>query len=76
MFYIDRDLLNLKIRKANTTADAIAAELGIDRGTWYRHLRKGDLTISEIHEIVRILKLTTEDILEIFFAKHVAPVQQ
>lgn len=75
MFYIDRDLLNLKIRKANTTADAIADELGIDRGTWYRHLRKGDLTISEIHEVIRILKLTTEDILAIFFAQPVASAQ-
>ena len=76
MFYVDRDLLNLKIKKANTTNDVIAEELGIDRGTWFRHLRKNDLTISEIHEVIRILHLTTEDILAIFFAQSVAPVQR
>lgn len=75
MGFIDRDLLLYKVKQANTTYDALADELGLDRTTWYRHLREGSMTVAEMHEIIRILKLSVEDVLAIFFAKKVASVQ-
>lgn len=72
MPYIDRDLLNLKIKRANMTNDSVAKELGVDRSTLYRHLREGSLTVAEVHDLGKLLKLTAEDIYEIFFAHAVA----
>lgn len=72
MFTIDRDLLLYKVKQANTTYDAICKELGIDRSTWYRHLREGSMTVAELHELIRILKLSTNDVIAIFLAPKVA----
>lgn len=72
MPYIDRDLLNLKIRRANMTNDSVAKELGVDRSTFYRHLREGSLTVAEVHDLSKLLNLSTSDILEIFYAHAVA----
>lgn len=66
MFGIDRDLLLYHVKKANTTYDAIAEELGLDRTTWYRHLREGSMTVAEMHEVIRILNLSLEDAIRIF----------
>lgn len=66
MFGIDRDLLLFHVKKANTTYDAIANELGLDRTTWYRHLREGSMTVAEMHEVIRILHLSLEDAIKIF----------
>lgn len=63
---IDRDLLNLKIKRANTTIDSIAKELGIDRSTFYRHLRDGTLTVAEMQALINILHLSVDDIISIF----------
>lgn len=76
MIHIDRDLLLYKVKQANTTYDAIIEEIGIDRSTWYRHLRENSMPVAEMHEVVRILKLTFDDIIKIFFAGYVAPAQQ
>lgn len=72
MFTIDRDLLLYKVKQANTTYDAISKELGIDRSTFYRHLREGSITVAELHELIRILKLSTNDVIAIFLAPKVA----
>ena len=73
---IDRDLLLLKVKRANTTYEAIAKELGMDRSTWYRQIREGSISVATMQELVRILHLTADDIIQIFFASLVAPVQQ
>ena len=72
---IDRDLLLLKVKRANTTYDAIAEELGMDRSTWYRQIREGSISVATMHELVRILHLTADDIIQIFFANLVALAQ-
>lgn len=69
---IDRDLLSLKIKRANTTNDAVARELGVDRSTFYRHLREGSLTVAEMQSLVKILGLSLEDSIKIFLAPEVA----
>lgn len=72
MYCIDRDLLLYKVKQANTTYDAIIKELGIDRSTWYRHLRESSMTIAEMHEVVRILRLSADDVVAIFLSRKVA----
>lgn len=72
MSVIDRDLLNLKIKRANTTNDAVAKELGVDRSTFYRHVREGTLTVAEMQGIVKILHLSLDDSIKIFLAPEVA----
>lgn len=72
---IDRDLLQLKVKRANTTYNAIAEELGMDRSTWYRQLREGSMSVATICELIRILHLTVDDVIQIFFAKIVASAQ-
>jgi hypothetical protein len=69
---IDRDLLNLKIKKANMTNDSVAKELGEDRSTFYRHLREGSLTVAEMHDLIRVLGLTLDDAVKIFLSPLVA----
>lgn len=72
---IDRDLLLLKVKRANTTYEAIAKELGMDRSTWYRQIREGSISVATMQELVRILHLTADDIIQIFFANLVALTQ-
>ncbi len=69
---IDRDLLNLKIRKANMTNDSVAKELGEDRSTFYRHLREGSMTVAEMHDLIRVLGLSLDDAVKIFLSPLVA----
>ena len=73
---IDRDLLLLKVKRANTTYEAIAKELGMDRSTWYRQIREGSISVATMQELAKILHLTADDIIQIFFASLVASVQQ
>lgn len=72
MFCIDRDLLLYKVKQANTTYDALIDELGIDRSTWYRHLREGSMPVAEMHDVIRILGLSIEDACAIFLCRKVA----
>ena len=66
MVGINRDLLLYHVRTANTTYDALASEMGIDRSTLYRHLRAGSLTVAEMHSIIKSLHLSLEDSVNIF----------
>jgi hypothetical protein len=72
MVYIDRDLLLLKVKQANTTYEAIYTELGINRSTWYRQLRKGTISIAHVNRIVVMLGLSAKDIIDVFFTPKVA----
>lgn len=56
----------------NTTLDAVADVLRIDRSTLYRKLR-GDargITLKEAQEISVYLELNTDEMLKIFWKKH------
>lgn len=70
--FIDKDLLSYHLKKANTNQNGLAMELGINRTTLIRHLSKGTLTIEELYGTIRFLKLSEEDVKNIFFAKEVA----
>ena len=50
----------------------LAGELGINRATLYRKIQSGRFTVGEAQEIARILNLSVEDAVAVFFADFVA----
>lgn len=58
-----------KIVEQNLTQDYIAQELGINKSTLYRKVKRGTngFTISEVGQIKSILELSTEETMDIFF---------
>lgn len=69
MYRIDVNKLNGKIVERATTKEAIADEIGIDRSTFYRRLKNGKLLIGDMHKICDVLKLSTEEAIEIFLVR-------
>ena len=60
--------IKAKIVELNTTTEAVARDVGIDRATFYRKLqREGkSFTIGEIHRLVKALRLTQQEAVDIF----------
>lgn len=58
-----------KIVEQNLTQDYIAQELGINKSTLYRKVKRGTngFTIGEVGQIKSILELSTEETMDIFF---------
>lgn len=63
-----------KIVENEMNITTLAKRMGIDRATLYRKInRDGEtFTIKEVNLIVKILNLTTEEAMEIFFKDFVA----
>lgn len=70
MYNIDVTKLNGKIIEMETTKEAIADEIGIDRGTFYRRLKNGKFLIGDMHKICDVLKLSTSEAKEIFLFRN------
>lgn len=68
MFHVDVNKLNGKIAERNTTKEAVADAIGVNRSTFYRRLKSSTLTICDIHKICDVLRLSGADALEIFLA--------
>ncbi len=68
MFHVDVNKLNGKIAERNTTKEAVADAIGVNRSTFYRRLKYSTLTIRDIHKICDVLRLSGADALEIFLA--------
>lgn len=68
MFHVDVNKLNGKIAERNTTKEAVADAIGVNRSTFYRRLKSSTLTIRDIHKICDALRLSGADALEIFLA--------
>ena len=49
MYHVDVNKLNGKIAERNTTKEALADAIGINRSTFYRRLKTSTLTIRDIH---------------------------
>lgn len=69
MYYIDISKLQSKIVERAMTQEGLAAELGIDRGTFRRRLNAGKLQIRDIHKICDVLELTVSDAVSIFLCE-------
>lgn len=68
MYHVDVNKLNGKIAERNTTKEALADAIGINRSTFYRRLKTSTLTIRDIHGICKELSLTAAEAVEIFLA--------
>lgn len=69
MYHVDTNKLNGKITERQTTKEAVASEIGIDRSTFYRRLRSGKLLIGDVHKMCEVLDLSTTEAVEIFLAQ-------
>lgn len=69
MYHIDVKKLQAKIVECETTQEALAAELGIDRSTLRRRINSAKLQVRDIHRICDVLQLTNMEALEIFLAE-------
>lgn len=63
-------ILRGKIVECNTTQEALADSIGINRSTFYRKMKDGgkNFTVGEVEKIANILSLNSEDVMKIFFA--------
>lgn len=63
-------ILKGKIVERNTTQEAVADEIGINRSTFYRKMKEGGklFTVEEVQKLVDILSLTSDDVMKIFFS--------
>ena len=63
--------LKQKIVEKNTTQEAVAMALGIDRSTLYRKMKGGlsSLTIGEAEVIAEFLDLSRQEITKVFWGQ-------
>lgn len=66
---VDINKLKGKITEKQTTGKVLAEEIGINKSTLYRKFKAGGDTfeIWEVHKIVEVLKLSDEEVRDIFF---------
>lgn len=59
-----------KISECNTTQEALAKDIGIDKSTFYRKMKQnGNFSINEVNLIVSSLNLSKDEAISIFLAK-------
>lgn len=58
-----------KIVERQMTQEGVAREIGIDRSSFYRKMKKGGetFTVGDIHSMILTLNLGTTEIMDIFF---------
>lgn len=62
-----------KISECNTTQEALAKDIGIDKSTFYRKMKQnGNFSINEVNLIVSSLNLSKDEAISIFFSEIVA----
>ena len=68
---VNTQKLKGRIVECNTTLEAVADTIGINRCTFYRKLKNSgkSFTISEVHKLVEAIPLTRDDAIEIFFGQ-------
>jgi predicted DNA-binding protein (UPF0251 family) len=69
MYRLDVTKLNRKIVEKDMTKEGVAAEIGIDRATFYRRLKTGNLRVGDMQKMVEILQLSGSEAIEIFLAR-------
>lgn len=65
---INTNRLKQKIEENGITIEGIAEKIGIHKCTFYRKINNGGIsfTIGEVNDITKILKLSSEEAMEIF----------
>lgn len=72
MYCIDVNKLKSKAVAKGKTLEGLALDLGVDRTTFYRRLRNCTLRIGDIHKLIEVLDLTSEETIDIFLSRRVA----
>lgn len=62
------DMLRQKIKDSGKTSDEIAAEIGINRSTYFRKMAENGekFSIQEVRRLVKALGISYEDAIRIF----------
>lgn len=68
MYVLNKNKLNGKIIERGMTKEGLAMSIGVDRTTLYRRIQNNTLRLTDIQNICRVLNLTNEEILDIFFS--------
>ena len=71
----DRRKLQAQMVLRGMNVEKLSSQLNLNVSTVYRKLDSGEFSRSEITEISDILEMTSEDIINVFFAPNVAPTQ-
>ena len=63
-------ILRGKIVEHNTTQEAVADAIGINRTTFYRKMKENgkNFTVAEVQRIADVLSLSGDDVMRMFFA--------
>jgi len=70
---VNTDLLRVKIAERKTNVSEIAMRMGIDKATLYRRIADSEtFTIGEVDKLTKILGLSCEEAVSIFFNASVA----
>ena len=70
---VNTDLLRGKITEKKTNIAEVAMQMGIDKATLYRRIAdSGTFTIGEVDKLTKILGLTCDEAVAIFFNAEVA----
>lgn len=60
--------LKAKMVELGISAEELSKKIGIDRGTFYRKLKNNSFFVKEVEVVADTLKLTPEEVSDIFFA--------
>jgi DNA-binding XRE family transcriptional regulator len=62
-------ILRGKIVERDTTQEAVASKMHINRSTFYRKMKENgkSFTVEEVQKLAHVLNLTCEDVMKIFF---------
>ena len=72
--FVNVNKIHGRIKELQMNVEEVAREMGIDKSTLYRKLNNNGagLTIKDAQQMVKILQLTNEEAILIFFAREVA----
>ena len=68
MYKLNQNKLNGKIIERGMTKEGLALAIKVDRATLYRRIKYNTLRLVDVQNICRVLCLTNEEILDIFFS--------
>ncbi len=69
---IDKEKLKSAISKNGLTITVLSQKLKINPSTFFRKINKDAFLIKEAYQICKILNLSNQDAIDIFFSKNVA----
>ena len=70
---VNTTLLRSAMVKKGTNVSEVAMQMGVDKATLYRRMAdSGTFTVGEVEKLAKILDLSHDEAVSIFFAKTVA----